>query len=138
MELFQTTFPFFVFMGFAPLALLFMRIILAIMFIDSGRLHLADPKGRGEGLGLSPKLIVVIGLGNLVGGVLILLGLFTQLGALIMIGIMLGAIYFKIFVWHSGLYGEQNNGWYYDALLMAGAGILFVYGAGEFALDALF
>ena len=138
MELFLTTYPFVTWSVFTPLALLFLRILLAIMFIDSGRLHLADPKGRGEGLGLSKNLIVVTGIGNVVSGILVLLGLFTQLGALIMIGIMLGAIYCKVFIWHTGLYGEQNNGCYYDLLLMAGAGILLVYGAGSLSIDALY
>ena len=49
---------------------------------------------------------------------------------------MVGAIYFKVFVWKTGIYGKNNNGWYYDALLLAGTGLLFVLGAGEWALDA--
>ncbi len=137
MEFFLTSYPFVVWSVFTPIALLFLRILLALMFIDSGRLHLADPKGRGEGLGLPTKLVVAIGLGNVTGGILVLLGFFTELGALMMIGIMFGAIYFKIFIWKTGLYGAQNNGWYYDALLMAGAGVLLVYGAGSVSLDAL-
>jgi len=138
MEVFQSVYPFVEWSIFAPAGLLFLRILLAVMFIDSGRLHLMNPKGRGRGLGLSPNFIVLIGLGNVVGGISVFFGLFTHIGALIMIGIMLGAIYFKMFVWHTGLYGKQNNGWYYDALLMAGAGILLVYGAGGLSLDAIF
>ena len=137
MELFQTVYPFVEWSIFVPFALLFVRVLLAVMFIDSGRLHLMDPKGRGEGLGLSPTLIILTGLGNVASGTLILFGFLTHIGALIMIGIMLGAIYFKMLVWHTGLYGEQNNGWYYDALLMAVAGILLVYGAGAISIDAL-
>lgn len=137
MELFQPMYPFVEWGIFIPLVLLLLRILLAVMFIDSGRLHLMDPKGRGEGLGLPANLIILIGLGNVIGGVLVLFGLLTHIGALIMIVIMLGAIYFKVFVWRTGLYGKQNNGWYYDALLMVGAGVLLVYGAGSWALDSI-
>ena len=71
MELFQSNFPFIIWTAFAPLALLFMRIILAIMFIDSGRRHLQNPLGRADGLGLSVPLILTTGLVNLIGGLFI-------------------------------------------------------------------
>ena len=137
MEFIQSGFPFIVWSAFAPLALLFMRIILAVMFIDSGRLHLADPKGRGKGLGLSTSFTFIIGAVEVVGGILILLGLWTNIAAFFLSGVMLGAIYFKVFVWHTGIYGEKNDGWYYDALLLAGTGILFALGAGFLSLDTL-
>jgi len=134
MEFFEPSFPFIIWSATIPLALLFLRIILAIMFIDSGRLHLADPKGRGEGLGLSTWLTVVIGTTEVVGGFLILIGLWTNIAAFFLSGVMVGAIYFKVFVWHTGIYGEKNDGWYYDALLLAGTGILLAHGAGSLAL----
>ena len=68
---------------------------------------------------------------------MILLGLWTNIAAFFLSGVMLGAIYFKVFVWHTGIYGEKNDGWYYDALLLAGTGILFALGAGSLSLDTL-
>ena len=137
MELFQSDFPFIIWTSFAPLALLFMRIILAIMFIDSGRRHLQDPKGRASGLGLSVPLIIFIGLVNVVGGFLILVGYLTHYAAFFLSGIMAGAIYYKVFVWKTGIYGKTNDGWYYDALILAGTGILFALGAGGISVDAI-
>jgi len=32
--------------------------------------------------------------------------------------IMLGAIQKKIFVWHTGFWGEKGNGWHYDLMLV--------------------
>ena len=136
MDFVQTTYPFIVFSSFIPLALLFLRIILAIMFIDSGRRHMMDPKGRSEGLGLPVWFTWFLGAIEVVGGVLILFGLLTHIAAFFLSGVMLGAIYFKLIVWKTGLYGENNDGWYYDALLLAGTGILFALGAGAFSIDA--
>ena len=137
MELFQSTYPFIVWSALAPLALLFMRIILAIMFVDSGRRHAQDPKGRGESLGLPTKVTWLLGAIEVVGGVLILVGLFTMEAAVVLSGVMVGAIYFKVFIWKTGIYGDANNGWYYDALLLAGLGMLVVLGAGSLSIDAL-
>ena len=137
MELFQTSFPFLVFGAIAPLAFLFLRLVLAFMFIDSGRRHLSDPKGRANGLGLPVWLTIVVGATEVIGGLLITVGLFTHYAAFFLAGVMVGALYFKIFVWKTGIYGENNDGWYLDALLLAGVGILFAVGAGAWSLDAL-
>lgn len=136
MELFQPMFPFLVFEAFTPLALLFLRIMLAIMFIDSGRRHMADPKGRAESLGLPVPFTFLLGFIEVVGGALILIGFLTEYAAFFLAGVMVGALYFKIFVWKTGIYGARNDGWYYDTLLLAGTGVLFALGAGEFAIDA--
>lgn len=134
MELFQTSFPFIVFTGFAPLALLFLRVILAIMFIDSGRRHVQDPVNRAKSIGFSVPFTFGLGLVEVIGGIMILIGLFTQYAAFVLSGVMVGAIYMKAFVWKTGIYGENNNGWYYDALLLAGTGILFAVGGGDWVL----
>lgn len=118
------------------LSFLFMRIVLSIMFIDSGRRHLQDPTGRANGLGLPIWLTIIIGTIEVVGGVLILLGLLTHVAAFFLAGIMVGAIYFKIFVWKTGIYGKNNDGYYLDLLLLAGVGMLFTLGGGSYALDA--
>lgn len=134
MEWFQTSFPFVV---FAPIAFLFLRIVLAIMFIDSGRRHLSNPSGRAKGLGLPVWFTIILGSTEVIGGLLIAAGFYTHYAAFFLAGVMVGALYFKFFVWHTGIYGKKGDGWYYDALLLAGVGILFALGAGAWSLDAL-
>jgi len=137
MQFIQSAFPFIVWAALTPAALLFLRVLLAVMFIDGGRRHMADPKGRGKGLGLPASFTFILGLAEVVGGLLVLAGFFTYVGALLLIVVMLGAIYFKVFVWKTGIYGSNNNGWYYDALLLAASGVLLTIGAGAISLDAL-
>jgi len=132
---FVETFPFFVFSAFAPLALLFLRIILSIMFIDSGRRHVMYIKSRAESLGLPMWFTFVLGGIEVIGGILILIGWYVQYAAFFLSGVMLGALFFKLFIWKTGMYGKQNDGWYYDALLLAGVGVLFAIGGGEFTID---
>jgi len=136
MQSLQSTFPFIVWGTFIPFALLLLRILLAIMFIDGGRRHVTNPKERGVGMGLSTTFTFVLGVMEVIAGILVLIGFWTHVAALMLIIVMLGAIYFKVFVWKTGIYGEKNNGWYYDALLLAAAGILLTMGAGSISLEA--
>jgi len=135
MQFFQSMFPFIIWTALAPFALLLLRILLAIMFIDGGRRHVADPKGRGKGMELSTTFTFMLGAVEVVAGFLVLIGLWIQIAALMIIVVMLGAIYFKVFVWKTGIYGDKNNGWYYDALLLVAAGILLTIGSGSVSLE---
>ena len=136
MQFLQPIFPFIVWGAFIPFALLLLRILLAIMFIDGGRRHVTNPKERGAGMGLSTTLTFVLGAMEVIAGILVLVGFWTHVAALMLIIVMLGAIYFKVFVWKTGIYGDKNNGWYYDALLLASAGVLLTMGAGSISLEA--
>ena len=46
------------------------------------------------------------------------LGILTQLAAFGLILVMLGAIQKKIFVWHTGFWGQKSYGWHYDLILL--------------------
>jgi putative oxidoreductase len=56
-------------------------------------------------------------------------GVFTQLAAMGLILVILGAFQKKIFVWHTGFWGEKTYGWHYDLMLvMMNLVILFTNG----------
>ena len=100
------------------LALLLMRLLVAAVFITSGWNHLKDPKGRARSIGLSPALTAVVGSVEALGGLAVASGILLQLGAIGLIGVMLGAIQKKIFVWKTGFWGEKSSGWHYDLMLL--------------------
>jgi putative oxidoreductase len=85
--------------AFFPYALLFLRIIVAIIFFSSGTSHLKQPGKRTD---LSPGLTVLLGVVEIVAPIMIAVGIFVQIGAMMLIIVMLGAIYKKIFVWNIG------------------------------------
>ncbi|SRX52670.1 DoxX family protein [Aequorivita sp. CIP111184] len=115
-------------------ALLLLRIIIAIVFFSSGKSHVQKPKERGESIGMSPTATTILGLAEIVGAVSIAFGVFTQIGALLIMGAMSGALYKKIFVWKTGFYEDKGYGWHYDLLLFLGAFVIFATHGGSLIL----
>ncbi|SRX72482.1 DoxX family protein [Aequorivita antarctica] len=115
-------------------SLLLFRVIIAIVFFSSGKSHVQKPKERGESIGMSPTATTVLGLAEIVGAISIAFGIFTQIGALLIMGAMLGAIYKKIFVWKTGFYEDKGYGWHYDLLLFLGAFVIFATHGGRLIL----
>jgi putative oxidoreductase len=99
---------------FTDLGLLLLRLMIGAVFFTSGWSHLKDPARRGQSIGMSKGFTMLLGLGELAGSLGIVLGVLQQLAAIGLIIIMLGAIYKKIFAWHTGFWGEKASGWHYD------------------------
>ena len=62
------------------------------------------------------------------------LGVFAQVAALGLIGIMLGAIQKKLFVWHIGFWGDKSYGWHYELLFVVANLVILTTGGGRFVL----
>ena len=118
----------------AGFALLFLRIIIAIVFFSSGKSHVQKSKERGESIGMSPTATTVLGLAEIIGAISIAFGIFTQIGALLIMGAMLGAMYKKIFIWKAGFYEDKGYGWHYDLLLFLGTFVIFTTHGGSLIL----
>jgi putative oxidoreductase len=101
------------------LALLLLRLVVAIEFGASGYLHLKDPVGRAKSIELSPAATVALGLAEVLASAALVTGIFIQIGALVLILLGLGAIGKKVFRWKSGFWGEKGYGWHYDLMLLA-------------------
>jgi putative oxidoreductase len=119
---------------FAGLALLFMRVMLALIYADSGWRDLHDPAGRGKSTGTSTGFTVFLGVAELAGALGLAFGVLTQLAAAGLILIMLGAIYKKAFVWHTGFWGKDGLGWYYDLTLVSMNLVIITTGGGPLVL----
>jgi putative oxidoreductase len=103
---------------FTDYSLLLLRVMVALVFGASGWSHLKDPKGRAKSIGMSPGFTAFLGAAELAGALGVAFGVLTQLAAAGLILAMLGAIQKKIFVWHTGFWGEKNSGWHYDVMLV--------------------
>jgi putative oxidoreductase len=119
---------------FADLALLLMRLLVGAVFIASGWSHAKDPVTRGKSIGLSPGFTRFLGVAELAGGVGVILGVLPQLAALGLILVMLGAIQKKIFVWHTGFWGEKTSGWHYDLMLVSMNLVIICTNGGKYVL----
>lgn len=117
----------------ADVGLLALRVIVGIVFFSSGRSHATRPEERSESIGLSPALTRVLGVAEMMAALSVAFGIFIQIGALIIIITMLGAIYKKTMVWNTGFYADKGYGWHYDVIFLA-AGVLFLGTGGAYVL----
>lgn len=110
------TFPFLA--QYVDYGLLLMRIVVALVFGVSGWNDLKDPAGRAKSIGMSGNFTVFLGLAEVAGSLGLVFGVLTQLAALGIVIVSLGAIQKKIFVWKTGFWGEKSYGWHYDLLFL--------------------
>jgi putative oxidoreductase len=103
---------------FVDFGLLLLRLMVGTIFITSGWSHLRNPEERGKSIGMSKGFTIFLGAAEVAGSLGVMLGILTQLAALGLILLMLGAIQKKIFVWHTGFWGEKASGWHYDLMLV--------------------
>jgi putative oxidoreductase len=103
---------------FTDLGILLLRLMVGLVFVTSGYSHLKDPEGRSKSIGMSKGFTVFLGLAEVAGGLGVAAGVLPQIGAFGLILIMLGAIQRKIFVWHTGFWGEKSSGWHYDLVFV--------------------
>jgi putative oxidoreductase len=80
-------------------------------------------------------LAAMAGGGELLGGILVFLGLFTRFGAFLLAAVMSVAIV-KVH-WSAGLFA-RDNGFEYPLTLLAASLGLLMSGAGPFSLDSVF
>lgn len=117
----------------SDVALLALRIIVAIIFFSSGKSHAMQSAERAESIGMSPGTTRFLGIVELTGALSVAAGIYIQLGAALLIGVMLGAIYKKTMVWDTGFYSEEGFGWHYDLLLLC-ANLVFLATGGSLIL----
>jgi putative oxidoreductase len=103
---------------FVDFGLLALRLMVAVVFISSGWSHVAKSEERSKSIGVSQGFTIFLGVAEVAGGLGVAFGVLTQLAALGLILVMLGAIQKKIFVWHTGFWGEKASGWHYDLIFV--------------------
>jgi putative oxidoreductase len=108
--------------------------MVAAVFVTSGWADVKDPKERAKSIGMSPAFAAFLGVAELAGGLGIAFGVLTQLAAISLILIMLGAIQRKIFVWHTGFWGEKASGWHYDLMLVLMNVVIACTDGGKYVL----
>ena len=121
-------------MALEDYGLLALRIALGTIFIYHSLPKIKNPKMMEQVFGNS-IFPVILGLFELIAGLLILTGLITQFASIILIVVMLGALYYKIVKWKIPFASQNSSGWEFDLLILASAILLLLMGAGLFSLD---
>ena len=119
---------------FTDFALVVLRIMVGVVFIDSGYNDLRDPDKRGQSIGLPRAAAIGLGAAELLGGIAVVVGVLTQLAAIGLILIMLGALQKKIFVWKTGFWGKDGLGWSYELMLVSMLLVILCTNGGRFVI----
>lgn len=102
----------------------------ALVGLDTGLLQLAG--GTVPGIPLSGLFVYVAG-AHIIGGALMLVGLYTRLAALIQLPVLIGAVF--LVHWQDGLLSAQQS-LEFSALVLYLLLIVSVFGGGQWSLDA--
>lgn len=119
---------------FTDLGLLLLRLMAGIVFLTSGWSHLKDPASRAQSIGQSKAFTMFLGFAEIAGSLGIIFGVLQQLAAIGLILIMFGAIQKKIFVWHTGFWGEKVSGWHYDLIFAVMCLVILFTDGGSYVL----
>ncbi len=118
--------------------LLALRAAVGIIFIIHGWPKITGARGMAEAMGrpgtAGVAFITVQGLVEAVGGVLLILGIWTQLVSVLFAIIMVGAIYLKNTMMKTGFMSMQATGWEFDFVLLAANLALLTLGPGAIAV----
>ena len=117
-----------------PASLLLLRLIVAAVFFSSGRKHAQNPVDRGDSIGMSPEFTRILGVAEMAAAISIAFGVFPQIGALIIMVTMIGAIQKKIAVWNMGFYADEGLGWHYDVIFLIAALVIFATNGGTYVI----
>jgi putative oxidoreductase len=119
---------------YTDFALVFLRIMVGLIFIDSGYNDIRNPGARGQSIGLPKGVTIFLALAELLGGTAVIIGFLSQLAAIGLIVIMLGALQKKIFVWKTGFWGKAGPGWYYELTISSMLLVVLCTNGGRFVV----
>jgi putative oxidoreductase len=103
---------------FTDTSLLLLRLMVALVFITSGYSDLKNPEARAKSIGVSKSFTIFLGVAEIAGALGLSFGVLTQPAAFGLILLNLGAIEKKVFVWHTGFWGDKSSGWHYDLMFI--------------------
>lgn len=101
------------------LAFFVLRLALGIVFLAHGPQKFQGTAAKAQGMGMNPNLLTLVAVFETLGAISMILGVYTQIGALMLSVVMLGTIYMKTQKWNTAFTG--NNGWELDFIILAAA-----------------
>jgi putative oxidoreductase len=121
----------------APYAALVLRVSLGIMFIAHALLKvfvftLPGTVGFFESVGFPGWLAYVTIAAELLGGALLILGIYARWVALALVPILLGAL--QVHLGNGWVFSAEGGGWEYPAFLAAASLVQALLGDGAYAL----
>lgn len=122
---------------FAPYGLFILRLALGLMWVSHALLKVFVFTVPGfanflASLGLPPALALPVILAELIGGLLIIAGVYARQVAVLLIPVMLGAM--SAHIGNGWVFSAAGGGWEYPAFLIVVSAVVALSGEGAFAL----
>ncbi len=121
--------------GYGDWGLLVLRLAVAAIFLVHGKAKFAYWKPGAQTQ--MPGMMKFLSIAETAGGLAMLFGFLSQLAAVGLGIVMLGAIKMKIFNWQLPFADTAKNGWEFDIIILAACITLFFFGPGALSLDRL-
>jgi putative oxidoreductase len=123
---------------YVDIALLLLRLMIGLIFFTSGWTHLTNAEARSRDIGSSKAFTLFLGAAECAGALGVAFGVLTQLAAIGLILLMLGAIQKKIATWRTGFWGKHGtDGWSYDLIMILMMLVILTTAGGNLALENL-
>lgn len=117
------------------MGLLVLRLAVAIIFIYHAMPKLKNAKGMAAMVGMPSGMVFMLGLVELVASIGLIIGLYTQLSALLLAIVMVGAIGMKMMKWGMPFAAMDKTGWEFDLILLAASIAILLGGGGTIGIQ---
>jgi len=118
-------------MQYNNIGLLVLRLVVAIIFIYHALPKLKNSKVMAQMMGMPAGMIFVLGTVELLSSLGLILGFYTQLAALLLAIVMVGAIGMKTMKWGVAFAAMDKTGWEFDLILLAANIAILLNGGGS-------
>ena len=116
------------------IGLLLLRIAIAIIFLYHSLPKLSKSKVMSGMMGMPPGMIFMLGMMEAVASLGLVFGVYTQLSALILAIVMVGAIGMKMMKWGVPFAAMDKTGWEFDFILFFASLAILFSGGGSIGI----
>lgn len=117
------------------IGLLFLRLSVAAVFIYHALPKLKNAKGMAQAIGMPVGMVFTLGAVEFLSSVGLVLGVYTQLAALLLAIVMVGALYFKMVKWRVPFSAMDKTGREFDLILLAANIAILLSGGGSIGIQ---
>lgn len=116
------------------IGLFVLRLAVAIIFIYHAWPKLKNAKGMAQMMGMPAGAVFTLGLVEFLASIGLIAGFYTQLSALLLAIVMVGAIKMKKIKWHIPFAAMDKTGWEFDLILLAASIAILLGGGGTIGI----
>jgi len=112
-----------------------LRLAVAIIFIYHALPKLKNAKGMAQMVGMPAGMILILGLVEFLSSAGLIFGFYTQLAALLLAIVMVGAVGMKMMKWSVPFSASDKTGWEFDLILLASNIAILLGGGGAIGIQ---